>query len=164
MSIPTEPISMDQQPDTGIYAMESSYLERHVQLGVASGRLLSVSFPESPPDDAENHHPTLERIRAYLEGESTDFGDVDVAMTMPTAHRDVLESVRSVPYGENITVDTLARMTSGLDHDSEDDRRVVRTALSENPAPLVIPDHRVSDGPSAAPPPVEQRLRSLEGL
>ncbi|PSP51631.1 cysteine methyltransferase, partial [Halobacteriales archaeon QH_3_68_24] len=27
-----------------------------------------------------------------------------------------------------------------------------------------IPDHRVRDAPSSAPPAVEQRLRSLEGL
>lgn len=155
---------MEPQSDAGIYAMESSYLSRYVQLGAASGRLLSVSFPEAPPDEAADHHPILDHIQAYLEGKEIEFGDTDVAMTMPTDHRNVLESLRGVPYGENVTVDTLARMTGGLDHESDDDHRLVRTALSENPAPLVIPDHRVSDGPSAAPPTVEQRLRSLEGL
>ncbi len=155
---------MNAQPDAGIYARESPYLERYVQIGVASGRVLSVSFPEAIVDDAGTDHPLLDRIQAYLEGERDDFEDVDVAMTMPSDHRDILEALRTVPYGEGITVETLTRMTSGLDHETESDHQLVRTALAENPAPLVIPDHRVSDGPSASPPTVEQRLRSLEGI
>mgnify|MGYP002338703580 CR=1 FL=1 len=155
---------MNVQPDAGIYARESSYLERYVQFGAASGRVLSVSFPEAAPPEAESEHPLLDRIWAYLEGERDEFDDVDVAMTMPTDHRDVLESLRTVPYGEGVTVEALTRMTGGLDPEAETDRRLVRTALSENPAPLLLPDHRVSDGPSAAPPAVEQRLRSIEGL
>ncbi|MEF8777346.1 MAG: methylated-DNA--[protein]-cysteine S-methyltransferase [Natronomonas sp.] len=155
---------MDSQPDAGIYTRESPYLDRYVQIGAASGRILSVSFPEVAETDAETEHPLLDRIQAYLEGSKEEFDDVEVAMTMQTDHRDVLESLRSVPYGEGVTVDTLVRMTSGLDHETEADHQLVRTALSENPTPLVIPDHRVSDGPSAAPPVVEQRLRSLEGI
>jgi len=155
---------MDTDADAGIYARQSPYLERHVQIGAASGRVLSVSFPETADADAVADHPVLDRIERYLEGAADDFEDVDVAMTMPTDHRAILESLRAVPYGENVTVDALARMTADLDPGSEDDRTVVRTALDSNPVPLVVPDHRVSDGPSAAPPTVEQRLRSLEGL
>jgi methylated-DNA-[protein]-cysteine S-methyltransferase len=155
---------MNAQPDAGIYARRSPYLERYVQIGGASGRVLSVSFPETPEDDAGDDHPLLDRIEAYLEGEPEDFDDVDVAMTMATNHREVLESVRTIPYGESVTVRALAGMVSGLDPESEDDGILVRTALDENPTPLIVPDHRISDGPSAAPPPVEQRLRSLEGL
>jgi len=84
-------------------------------------------------------------------------------MTMPTDQRAVLEGVQEIPYGDQVTVETLARMTSGLDHENDDDIILVRTALDENPAPLLIPDHRVRDGPSAAPPDIEQKLRSLEG-
>ena len=157
---------MDATSNGGIYAFESPYLQRYVQLGAASGRVLSVSFPETPDDgaDLDAEHPLLERIRAYLEGVEDDFADVSVAMTMPTDHRSVLESLRTVPYGEDVSAETLAQMTAGLDPEADEDRGVVRTALAENPAPLVIGDHRVSDGPSAAPPSVEQRLRSLEGI
>ena len=35
----------------GIYARESTYLDRYVQLGVAQGRVISVSFPTAPADD-----------------------------------------------------------------------------------------------------------------
>jgi len=150
--------------DGGIYARESTYLGRYVELGHASGKLLSVSFPTEPDEGASSDHPLLDRINAYLEGATDDFADVEVALTLPTNQRAVLETLRGIPYGENATVAGLARMTSGLNDDDDDDIGLVREALAANPAPLVIGDHRVRDGPSAAPPEVEQRLRSLEGL
>lgn len=155
---------MNTDSDAGIYARESDYLERYVQVGYASSRVLSVEFPEEPDAEATEDLDLLDRMQAYLEGNRDDFEDVDVAMTMPTDQRNVLESVRTVPYGDHADCELLARMTSGLDHEDPEDMQLVRTALAENPAPLIIPDHRVDDGPSAAPPPVEQRLRSLEGL
>ncbi|RZV12299.1 methylated-DNA-[protein]-cysteine S-methyltransferase [Natrinema hispanicum] len=156
---------MEDVTDAGIYARESPYLDRYVQVGAASGRVLSVSFPDVPDADAEADHPVLDQIFEYLDGlEPVSFDDVQVAMTMPTDQRAVLESVREIPYGDQVSVETLARMTSGLDHEADDDIILVRTALDENPAPILIPDHRVRDGPSAAPPDVEQKLRSLEEL
>ncbi|GAB3675811.1 MGMT family protein [Halopiger thermotolerans] len=156
---------MEDVTEAGIYARESSYLDRYVQLGAASGRVLSVDFPDTPEDNAEDDHPVLDRIFEYLEGlEEVDFRDVQVALTVPTDQRAVLEQVREIPYGEQVDVKALARMTPELDPDDEDDLNLVRTALDANPAPLLIPDHRVRDGPSAAPPAVEQKLRSLEEL
>lgn len=149
--------------EAGIFARESAYLDRYVQFGEAQGRVISVSFPREPPDDAGDDHPLLDRIEAYLEGATEDFDDVTVALTVPTDQRKVLEAVREIPYGENADCGQLARM-AGLDPDDSDDVRLVRTALAENPAPLLIPDHRVRDGPSGAPAEVEQRLRSLEQL
>ena len=149
--------------DPGIYAREASYLGRYVQLGTASGKLLSVSFPHQP-GEADPDHPLLDRVEAYLEGTEDDFADVDVAFTLPTARREVIDALRTVGYGENVTVAALARMTPGLDGDEGSDHEFVREALADNPAPLVVGDHRVRDGPSAAPPEVEQRLRALEGL
>ncbi|MFB6183177.1 MAG: MGMT family protein, partial [Haloarculaceae archaeon] len=141
--------------DAGIYARHSPYLDRYVQFGVAQGKVISVSFPEHPDEGAVEEHPLLDRIEAYLEGEPTDFDDVEVALTVPTDQRIVLERLRTVPYGENATVEQLARMTPAFDPEDDDDCQQVRTALAENPVPLLIPDHRVRDGPSAAPPAVE---------
>lgn len=170
---------MDDVAEAGIYARHSPYLERYVQLGAASGRLLSVSFPEHPDEEAvvvgdetedgaeepASVHPVLDRVFEYLDGlDEVDFDDVQVALTVPTDQRAVLERLREIPYGEQVDVTALARMTPELDPDDDDDVILIRTALDANPAPLVIPDHRVRDGPSAAPPPVEQKLRSLEGL
>jgi methylated-DNA-[protein]-cysteine S-methyltransferase len=149
----------------GIYARESTYLGRYVQVGIASGRVISVSFPERPDEGYETDHELLDRIDRYLEGvDSVDFDDVEIALTMPTDQRAVLETVRDIPYGEQMTVDEVARITSGLDSENDRDEILVRTALDENPVPLLIPDHRVRDGPSATPPEIEQKLRSLEGL
>lgn len=155
---------MDTPDEPGIFARESGYLDRFVQLGVAGGKLLSVSFPAAADDNATDDHPLLDRIERYLEGARDDFANVEVGLTVPTDHRRVLEALREVPYGEQVTVERLTAMTATLDPEDEADREQVRTALAENPMPLVIPDHRVRDGPSTAPPEVEQRLRSVEGL
>ncbi len=149
---------------TGIHARESEYLERFVQLGVAGGKVIRVTFPRTPDEEATGEHPLLDRVDRYLEGARDDFADVEVGLTVPTDQRAVLEALREVPYGEQVSVERLSALVPGLDPESDADRELVRTALAENPTPLVVPDHRVRDGPSAAPPEVEQRLRSLEGL
>jgi len=148
--------------DAGIYARESTYLDRYVQLGEAGDRIISLSFPNQPDDEAD--HPLLDRIETYLGGASDEFEDVTVGLTVPTNQRKVLESVRNLPYGEDATVEQVANMTAELDGKESEDLATVREALAANPVPLLIPDHRVRDGPSGAPPAVEQKLRSVEGL
>jgi methylated-DNA-[protein]-cysteine S-methyltransferase len=149
--------------EAGIYARESEYLDRFVQLGEAGDRVISLSFP-TQPEEASDDHPLLDRIEDYLAGVEDNFDDVTVGLTVPTDQRKVLEAVRKIPYGEEGTVKQVAQMTNGLDPDDEEDVASVREALSGNPVPLFIPDHRVRDGPSTAPPEVEQKLRSAEGL
>jgi methylated-DNA-[protein]-cysteine S-methyltransferase len=149
--------------DAGIYARESPYLNCYVQFGVAGGRVLSVSFPDAAPDEAEGTHPLLDRVFAYLEGKKDDFRDVDVALAAASADHEILAAVRQIPYGEDANVKQVARLAK-LDPGDEADLQAVREALDANPTPIFVPDHRVRDGPSAAPPAIEQRLRSLEGL
>lgn len=155
---------MNEDELSGIYARESSYLDRYVQIGIASGRVVSVSFPQTPEENAQIEHQLLDRIEAYLEGNEPDFSDVTVALTVPTDQRAVLEAVQQLPYGEQVSVGRLTQMVPDLDPENSEDTDGVRTALAENPVPIFVPDHRVRDGPSAAPPRVEQRLRSVEGL
>lgn len=150
--------------EAGIYARESPYLDRFVQIGVASGRLINVTFPRTPDNEATPDHDILDRIDRYLDGNPESFDDVQVALTVPTDQRAILETLRKVPYGEQISVDRLTAMTPDLDPDDENDIELARRALANNPVPLIIPDHRVRDAPSAAPPGVEQKLRSLERL
>lgn len=148
----------------GIYARKSGYLGRCVQVGVASDRVVSVSFPRSLAAEADAHQPVLDRIFEYLEGDHDEFQDVEIGLTVPTDQRAVLEAVREIPYGTQTSVEPLTGRVPGFDPADDDDRDRVRTALDENPIPIIIPDHRVRDAPSAAPPKVEQKLRSLEGL
>jgi len=146
----------------GIYARESPYLDSAVQLGVAGDRVISVSFPEEAPTDADPEHPLLDRLDDYFGGAEDDFDDVEVGLTVPTNHREVLEAVRNIPYGEQVTVKRVLSMVPGTDPEDGDARETARAALAENPVPLFVPDHRVRDGPSGAPPEVADRLRTLE--
>ncbi|HET7324177.1 MAG TPA: methylated-DNA--[protein]-cysteine S-methyltransferase, partial [Halococcus sp.] len=122
----------------GIYARESAYLDRCVQVGVASERVISVSFPATP-GDADPDHSLLDRIFDYLEGSHDEFADVEVALTVPTDQRAVLEAVREIPYGNQVSVSRLTGHVAGFDADEDTDRDRVRTALDENPLPLLIP-------------------------
>lgn len=159
-------MSMDASDvgDAGVYARESSRLGRAVELGGAAGRVLSVSFPETVPDDAARDHPVLDRLFAYLDGEADDFADVTLGLTVPTVQRSVLEATRNVPYGESVTLERVVRMTPELDHEDEADLDDARTALANNPVPVLVPDHRVRDAPGATPRDVAERLRDLEGI
>jgi len=47
--------------DAGIYARESTYLDRYVQFGEAGDRIISVSFPTQPDADSSEGHPLLDR-------------------------------------------------------------------------------------------------------
>ena len=147
--------------EAGIYARESDLLDRAVQIGVASGRVINVSFPDSVPADASPEHPLLDRVFAYLGGAEERFTDVEVALTVPTAQRTVLEAARNVPYGETITVKRLTKI-AGMDGDDEEDRLTVRTALQENPVPIFVPDPRIRDADGATPTQVAATLRDLE--
>jgi methylated-DNA-[protein]-cysteine S-methyltransferase len=146
----------------GIYARESTYLDRYVQIALAQGRVISVSFPTEPESDAGTEHALLDRIEAYLGGERDAFEDVQVALTVPTDQRAVLDAVQRVPYGESATVDQLARLTPGRDPDG--DHAGIRAAVADNPAPLLIPTHRVRDAAGSEPAAVAERLRAVEGL
>ncbi|PSP61295.1 cysteine methyltransferase [Halobacteriales archaeon QH_8_67_36] len=150
--------------DAGIYARESTYLGRFVQFGEVGDRIISVSFPTRPESDSSGDHSLLDRIEAYLGGAEDDFDDVTVGLTVPTDHRKVLEAVDRIPYGEEGSVEQVVMMTQGLGSDEQEDQKRVREALAANPVPLLIPDHRVRDGPSGTPPEVERKLRSVEGL
>ena len=149
----------------GIFGRELAPLDRCVQIGVAGGKVVKLSFPQSLPDDATAEYDLLNRIEAYAAGRTEDkFDDVDIGLTVPTEQRSVLDTLRTVPYGESVTVEQLTRMSPGLDPDEDDDQRTVRSALSENPAPIVLPDHRVVDAGGATPPAVASTLRSVEGI
>lgn len=149
----------------GVFARESRYLETYVQIVVEDGHITSVTFPELPDESATEEHPMLERIEAYLSGTvKDDFDDIQVAPDVSNDIAGVLAAVRAIPYGTALSVAELLRETQGLDPTLDSDHDLVREALDANPTPLVIPDHRVRDAPSGAPPAIEQRLRSLERI
>ncbi|SFR40684.1 methylated-DNA-[protein]-cysteine S-methyltransferase [Halogeometricum rufum] len=147
--------------DAGVFARDSDRLGRAIQIGVASGNVISVSFPETAPADADADHPLLDRAFAYLDGDEDHFDDVPVALTVPTDHRRVLDAVRKLPYGETVDFRRVVRM-AGMDPEDDDDVATARTALRENPVLLFVPDHRVEDASGATPDEVARRLRGVE--
>ncbi|AEN06788.1 Methylated-DNA-(protein)-cysteine S-methyltransferase DNA binding protein [halophilic archaeon DL31] len=147
--------------DAGIYARESTVLGHVVQLAIASGQVIDVSFPTEVPNDAEADHPVLDRVFDYLDGAEDEFQDVETAITVPTAQRAVLEAVQQIPYGETGTARQVAHMAN-LDPDDEDDAQTLRTALRRNPVPILVPDHRVENTPGATPEDVAVALRNVE--
>ena len=147
----------------GIYARESSALDRAVQIGVVSNKLISVSFPETVPDDAESDHEYLDSILAALDGEEANLSEIPIGLTVPTDQRSVLEALRNVPRGDTVDSSLLVRM-AGLDPEDDESARTVRTALAGNPVPVVVPDHRVTDAPSAAPESVVRALHRAEEI
>lgn len=151
---------MDER--TGLFGRDLPTLDRAIEIGVADGRLLSVSFPHAI-DNGETH-PLLDRIERVFDGESETFDDVELALTVPTDRRHVLDALRRVPRGASITTAELAGMTAGLDPSDDESLRTVQTALRENPVPVVVPDHRVTDGPDATPSTVASVLRRVEGI
>ncbi len=147
--------------DSVIAARRIDELDSVVQLGIASGRVVGVSFPASVSDDATTTHPLLDRIESYCGGAETTFTDVSVALLVDGDERAVLESVRSVPYGRTIDTQTLARTAAGVE---SDDAETVHAALRRNPAPVFVPDHRVRATQGTTPTGIAATLRSVEGI
>ncbi|MFB6188205.1 MAG: methylated-DNA--[protein]-cysteine S-methyltransferase, partial [Halobacteriaceae archaeon] len=106
--------------ENGIFARKSEYLDCYVQIGIASGRVINVSFPSSPDENSEENGPLLDDIFSYLEGKRMDFTDIDVGLTISGDERRLLEKTREIPYGEQISVRQLVQMVSTLDSDSDD--------------------------------------------
>lgn len=149
----------------GIYARYVPALDRHVQIGVAGSKLVHVSIPGTPDDDASEDHDLLDRLVTVLAGErEADLADVEVGLTVPTDQRAVLETLRTVPAGTSTDVEALARMTPGLDPEDDAAGETVRRALAGNPVPIVVPDHRVDGIEGVTPAPVRRRLREQEGI
>lgn len=146
----------------GIYARRIDELEEVLQLGIAAGKVVGVSFPEAVPADASTEHEYLDRLESYFEGEHDAIAEIPVALTVPTDQRAVLEALQSVPPGRTITTERLARMAD-LNPDETEALGTVRDALRENPVPLLIPDHRVRDARGATPSSIAAALRRHEG-
>ncbi|MFB6234391.1 MAG: MGMT family protein [Halopenitus sp.] len=148
---------------TGVYAREYDALDRAVEVGFASGRVISLAFPPTPTEDADSDHELLDTVGDYLDGDEEPFDEFEVALTVDTDERDVLDKIQQVGYGEEVSVSQLARM-AGLDPNEPEDVEFVDETLRENPVPLLIPDHRVQGGPYATPRTVRQTFREIEGI
>jgi len=98
----------------------------------------------------------------YLSGKRVDFSKYKVDLRHLTPFQQaVLNEVRKIPYGEMVTYSQLAKRVG-----HPDAVRAVGNALAKNPAPLIIPCHRVvaKNGPGGFlfGPKAKDRLLNLE--
>lgn len=151
---------------SGRYARRSAYLARWVQLGLASGKVIKIEFPRQEPEgDVAHDHPLLDRLVAYLDdGATEEFPDVTTGLTVPSDHRDIYETVRTIPYGTDWTPHAVAERTATIATENGDGAVAVREALRVNPVPIVVPGHRVANIPGAVEGEIRRSLRDREGI
>ncbi|AEA47995.1 methylated-DNA--[protein]-cysteine S-methyltransferase [Archaeoglobus veneficus] len=133
-----------------------------VNVEVENGVVKSVSFSDEPieEDIRTNFARKLKRdVERYLSGQPVDFSAYPVAVHGFTAR--VLEEVRKVGFGETTTYGEIARKLSTSP-------RAVGQALKRNPAPIIIPCHRVvaksGIGGYSSGEKIKRMLLELEGV
>ena len=122
-----------------VYSRFSRELGLYVRLQVLRGRVASVRLTRKASDEAaRSDHPYLARILEHLRTGSEDLRDIPVHLEVGSFDRKVLEFLRGIPPGETVTYGEIARR---LGHPGAG--RAVGSACARNPAPIVIPCHRV---------------------
>lgn len=80
-----------------------------------------------------------DRIKSYFRGETADFSDVPIDLTgFGPFHAAAIRAARSIPYGAVVSYGDLARMAG-----SPRAARAAGGAMASNPAPVIVPCHRV---------------------
>lgn len=109
--------------------------EKTRQRLAAKARSLGEAAP--PPDI----HALTADITRYLEGERIDFAAVAVDLDGIEPFRRMLyQALRTIGYGRTTTYGALARQLGAVEWEGARD---VGEAMGHNPAPIVIPCHRV---------------------
>lgn len=145
---------------TGIFAARSTWLDAWIQLGVASGRVISLTVRDSEPDDHQGQHPALDRVVAYLDDAERDsLADITIGLTGPTSHRAIYETVRTIPYGTAWELEQIVSRTP-----AEIDTSEGRHAITDTPIPIIIPVHRVLVDPGPTAQCITDALRERESI
>jgi methylated-DNA-[protein]-cysteine S-methyltransferase len=113
---------------------------------------------DPPPFAAE----AIARIQALLDGRKTDLGDIPLDLSGSELELSVWAAARRIPCGEVRSYGDIAREIG-----EPRAAQAVGVALGRNPAPIIVPCHRVlaADGKSggfSAPGGVATKFRILE--
>jgi methylated-DNA-[protein]-cysteine S-methyltransferase len=114
---------------------------------------------------ASGLHPLVDRVQAYFEGAPETFADLELELDWCTPfQRRVIETLRSIPYGETATYGEVAALAG---HPNA--QRAVGSVCAANRFALVVPCHRVvsADGLGSygsLGPGYKRRLLELEGV
>jgi methylated-DNA-[protein]-cysteine S-methyltransferase len=131
--------------------------DERAQAGLA--RRFPGAVEAKPPPFAA---AAIEGIASLLAGGRTDLGDIKVDLDGSAFERNVWQAARRIPCGEVRSYGDIAR-----DIGAPGAAQAVGVALGRNPAPIIIPCHRVlaADGRSggfSAPGGVATKFRILE--
>jgi methylated-DNA-[protein]-cysteine S-methyltransferase len=135
---------------------------------VFSGSVLvwhELPRPREAEVDTAEEHELADRLRSFLAGARETFADVELDLDWCTPfQRTVLDTMRSIPYGETATYGEVAALAG---HPNA--QRAVGSVCAANRFALVVPCHRVvaadglgSYGPLG--PGYKRRLLALEGV
>lgn len=119
------------------YILSKDNLTVTITLHYNTIRKITLTQTYQSAETVESAIDLLDDINAYLNGERIDFLRyiVDIG-GFTDFQKQVLAKVRQIPYGITVTYGMLAR-------DLQTSPRAIGNALSRNPAPIVIPCHRV---------------------
>jgi methylated-DNA-[protein]-cysteine S-methyltransferase len=124
---------------------------------------LAKRFPEAAEADPSPFAAAaIARIVRLLEGQKTDLGDIPIDLRGSELELAVWAAARLIPCGEVRSYGDIAREIG-----RPQSAQAVGVALGRNPAPIVVPCHRVlaADGKSggfSAPGGVATKFRILE--
>ena len=131
----------------------------------AVARLLRRRAPDADPGAPRSHiADVIAAARRYFEGEETDFSSVRVDLAGEDAFfRQIYDALRRVGWGRTTTYGALAKEVGA----GREAARDVGEAMARNPAPLIIPCHRVlaaggKIGGFSAPGGSRTKIRMLE--
>ncbi len=122
-----------------LYARYSRDLGLYVNMTIHGDKLASVSFSEKPPKgNYGRDHPYLARVLEHISTGQEDLRDIPLDLRVTPFEREVLETLRKVPPGELITYGDVARLLG-----RPGAARAIGNICAKNPAPVVVPCHRV---------------------
>jgi methylated-DNA-[protein]-cysteine S-methyltransferase len=131
----------------------------------AAGRLMRRrAFGAEPGVPPENIAAVIEAAKRYFAGEEVDFSSVRVDLTGQDAFfAQIYAALRHVGWGGTTTYSALAKEVGA----GREAARDVGEAMAKNPAPLIIPCHRVlaaggKIGGFSAPGGSTTKIRMLE--
>jgi methylated-DNA-[protein]-cysteine S-methyltransferase len=140
-----------------------------VKSAEAAARLIRRRAPDAepgaPPDEVA---PVVATAKGYFAGEETDFSEVRLDLEGGDAFfTQIYEALRRVGWGRTTTYGALAKEVGA----PREAAREVGEAMAKNPAPLIIPCHRVlaaggKIGGFSAPggATTKKRMLELEGV
>ena len=130
-----------------------------------TSRAARGGVPPAAVESADGFGDLPERLRLYFEGKPVDFSNVEVSFDgLGQFEERVLRQTMKVPYGKLMSYGALAAAAG-----SPGAARAAGNAMRRNPAPIVVPCHRVihadgSIGGYSGGLDLKRRLLALEGI